>query len=100
MTNEALASLNVAVSDELDRQVGLDSSTFAIFTRYGKEVVRVNSILPEKNFPFDSVSGRREWLETGEEIAKKLADLGFGEWYVNSVSGRHAELWQEDKGVK
>lgn len=96
--DEEAAFFEQVISDELDDQVGLDSSRFAIYHRHGRKVIRLsstNEVPSERSLPLESyINMTEEWKETGEAVAKKLEHNGFGEWYPNSASDLHVELWE------
>jgi len=92
-------SFERVIADELDNQVGLDSSGFSIYQRHGRKVIRLSSthdIPDDRSLPLDQyIDLIRDWRETGEAVANKLERNGFGEWYPNSVSDLHVELWEK-----
>ena len=88
--------LNIVVSDELDNQIGLDSSYFTIYMRHDKPAIRL-AIKPEIiNNSINEDESRKEWMEVGNSLSERLEKAGLGEWFVNSCSAKHIELWESE----
>ena len=87
--------LKALVSDELDKQIGLDSSDFSIYLRHDTPAIRLYTKRSEKECPTDLECSRKEWIDVGDDLVDRLEREGFGDWYVNSCCGRNVELWKE-----